>query len=34
VFVDDRSIAITNVRIMVCSAGAIRVKYDDGPECD
>jgi hypothetical protein len=34
VFVDDRSIAITNVRILVCSAGAIRVKYDDGPECD
>jgi Flp pilus assembly secretin CpaC len=34
VFVDDRSIAITNVRIMVCSAGAIRLKYDDGPECD
>ena len=33
VFVDERSIAITNVRILVCSAGAIRVKYEDGPDC-
>ena len=33
IFVDERSIAITNVRILVCSAGAIRVKYEDGPDC-
>ena len=33
VFVDERSIAITNVRILVCSAAAIRVKYEDGPDC-
>ena len=34
VFVDDRSIAIANVRIVVCSAGAIRVSYKDGPDCE
>ena len=34
VFVDERNIAITNVRILVCSAGAIRVKYEDGPGCE
>jgi len=34
IFVDERSIAITNVRILVCSAGAIRVKYEDGPACE
>jgi Flp pilus assembly secretin CpaC len=32
IFVDERSIAITNVRILVC-AGAIRVRYEDGPAC-
>ncbi len=34
VFVDERSIAITNVRIVVCSAGAIPVKFEDGPDCE
>jgi Flp pilus assembly secretin CpaC len=34
IFVDERSIAITNVRILVSSAGAIRVKYEDGPVCE
>jgi len=34
VFVDERNIAITNVRILVCGAGAIRVKYEDGPDCE
>jgi Flp pilus assembly secretin CpaC len=34
VFVDERSIAIANVRIRVCSAGAIRVKFEDGPDCE
>jgi Flp pilus assembly secretin CpaC len=34
VFVDDQRIAIANVRILVCSAGAIRVKYEDGPDCE
>jgi Flp pilus assembly secretin CpaC len=34
VFLDDRSIAITNVRILVCSTGATPVKYEDGPDCE
>jgi Flp pilus assembly secretin CpaC len=35
VFVDDRNIAITNIRVLVCSAGATRTKYrDDGPDCE
>jgi Flp pilus assembly secretin CpaC len=34
VFVDERSIAISNVRILVCSAGAIPVKYEDAPDCE
>ena len=34
VFVDDNSIAIANVRVLVCGAGAIRIKYPDGPGCD
>jgi Flp pilus assembly secretin CpaC len=33
VFVDERSIAIANVRILVC-AGAIRVTYQDGLACE
>jgi Flp pilus assembly secretin CpaC len=36
VFVDERSIAISNVRILVCSAGATPVKFDDSddsPDC-
>src|SRR5438445_262752 len=33
VFVDERSIAIANVRIMVCT-GAIRVTYQDGLACE
>ena len=34
IFVDERSIAITNVRILVCSAGAVRIKYQDGSDCE
>lgn len=34
IFVDERSIAITNVGILVCNAGAIRVAYQDGPACE
>ena len=34
IFVDAKSIAITNVRILVCGAGAIPIKYRDGPDCD
>ena len=34
VFVDERSIAITNVGILVCGAAAIRIKYQDGPNCE
>jgi Flp pilus assembly secretin CpaC len=34
VFLDDRSIAITNVRSLVCSTGATPVKYEDGPDCE
>jgi Flp pilus assembly secretin CpaC len=33
IFVDERSIAISNVRILVC-AGAIRVTCQDGPACE
>jgi len=34
VFVDARSIAIANIRILVCNAGAIRAEYRDGPGCE
>jgi Flp pilus assembly secretin CpaC len=34
VFVDDRSIAIANVRVLVCAPGAIRISYQDVPGCD
>jgi len=34
VFVDEKSIAITNVRILVCNAGAIRVSYRDEAGCN
>jgi Flp pilus assembly secretin CpaC len=34
IFVDERSIAITNVRILVCNAGATRINYQDGPDCE
>ena len=34
VVVDDRSIAISNFRILVCSTGAIHVKYEDYPGCE
>ena len=33
VFVDEKSIAITNVRILVCDAGAIQISYQDDPDC-
>lgn len=34
VFIDERSIAITNTRILVCEAGATRIAYRDGPDCE
>jgi Flp pilus assembly secretin CpaC len=34
VFVDEKSIAITNVRILVCNAGAIRVSYREEAGCE
>jgi Flp pilus assembly secretin CpaC len=34
IFVDESSIAITNVRVLVCSAGAVRIKYQAGPDCE
>ena len=34
IFVDAKSIAITNVRILVCGAGAIPIKYQDGADCE
>ena len=34
IFVDERSIAITNVGVLVCNAGAIRVAYQDQPNCE
>jgi Flp pilus assembly secretin CpaC len=33
VFIDERSIAITNVGILVCEAGAARIAYLDRPDC-
>ena len=34
IFVDESSIAITNVRVLVCSAGAVRIKYQAGSDCE
>jgi Flp pilus assembly secretin CpaC len=34
VFLDERSIAITNVGILVCSVGASRIAYRDGSDCE
>jgi Flp pilus assembly secretin CpaC len=34
IFVDERSIAISNVRVLVCSAGAVRIKYQAGSDCE
>ncbi len=34
VFVDDQSIAIANVRIIVCNAGAMRVSYQEEAGCE
>ena len=34
IFVDERSIAITNVGVLVCNAGAIRIAYQDQPDCE
>jgi Flp pilus assembly secretin CpaC len=34
VFVDERSIAMANIRILVCPAGATRIKYQDAPDCE
>ena len=33
VFIDERSIAITNVGILVCEAGAARIAYLNRPDC-
>jgi Flp pilus assembly secretin CpaC len=33
VFVDEQSIAITNVRVLVC-ASATPVNYEDSPDCE
>jgi len=33
VFVDERSIAIANVRVLVCSGIAVRIGYRDEPDC-
>jgi len=33
VFVDERSIAIANVRVLVCDGIAVRISYQDGPDC-
>jgi Flp pilus assembly secretin CpaC len=33
IFVDAKSIAIANIRILVCG-GAIPIKYQDGPDCE
>jgi Flp pilus assembly secretin CpaC len=34
IFVDAKSIAIANVRILVCGAGAIPIKDQDGSDCE
>jgi Flp pilus assembly secretin CpaC len=34
VFVDARSIAITNIRILVCNATPVRISYQDEPGCE
>jgi Flp pilus assembly secretin CpaC len=34
VFVDEGSIAIVNVRVLVCDAGAIRVSYQAQTDCN
>ena len=34
IFVDERSIAITNVGVLVCNAGPIRIAYQDQPDCE
>jgi Flp pilus assembly secretin CpaC len=34
VFVDAKSIAITNVRILVCNATPVRISYQDEPGCE
>ena len=33
VFIDERSIAITNVGVLVCEASATRIAYVDKPDC-
>ena len=33
IFIDERSIAITNVGILVCEAGATRIAYLNRPDC-
>jgi len=34
VFIDGESIAIANVRVLVCNAGAVRINYQDQPGCE
>jgi len=33
IFIDERSIAIKNVGILVCEAGATRIAYPNRPDC-
>ncbi len=33
VFIDERSIAIINIGILVCQAGATRIVYQNNPDC-
>jgi len=33
IFIDEKSIVITNVRILVCDAGATRIAYQNGSDC-
>jgi len=34
IFVDERRIAVTNIRILVCRAGATPINYQDAPVCE
>jgi hypothetical protein len=34
VFVDERSIAIANIQVLICDASAIRAKDQDGLACE
>ena len=34
IFVDERRIVITNIRVLVCRAGASQINYQDAPGCE